>query len=182
MKIRKAFIILAAFSAFAVQGCGGSDSSSSNTATGNTGTPNAPKAKMAAALPDEAFKAHISAPGAPTQLKAGQKATIQVQVKNVSTVQWYALGGEVNTNPDNKFYLSVGNRWLDGTGKLITDMDGRHGLTKDLKPGEETEVPLQITAPKNPGNYILELDVVQEQVVWFHLKGSPMARVNVKVE
>jgi hypothetical protein len=181
MKIRKAFIILAAFSAFAVQGCGGSDSSS-NTPTGNAGTPNAPKAKMAAALPDEAFKAQISAPGAPTQLKAGQKASLQVHVKNASNVQWYALGGEVNTSPDNKFYLSVGNRWLDSTGKLITDMDGRHGLTKDLKPGEETEVPLQITAPKNPGNYILELDVVQEQVVWFHVKGSPMARVNIKVE
>ena len=57
-------------------------------------------------------------------------------------------GRRVNTNPDNKFYLAVGNRWLNtSNGKLITDMDGRFGLDRDLKPGEETEVPLVITAP-----------------------------------
>jgi hypothetical protein len=50
-----------------------------------------------------------------------------------------------------------------------------------LRPGEEVEVPLAISAPTTPGNYILEVDLVQEQVSWFHDKGSPTARTNVTV-
>lgn len=60
-------------------------------------------------------------------------------------------------------------------------MDGRYGLARDLKPGEETEVALAITAPKEPGDYILDVDLVQEQVAWFHEKGSPTARAKVTV-
>ena len=74
-----------------------------------------------------------------------------------------------------------GNRWLKPDGSLITAMDGRHGLDKNLKPGEETEVPLQITAPKEPGDYILEVDLVQEQVAWFLDKGSPTAKTKITV-
>jgi hypothetical protein len=60
-------------------------------------------------------------------------------------------------------------------------MDGRYGISKDLRPGEETEVPLAITAPASPGDYILEVDLVQEQVAWFSDKGSHTARVKVTV-
>jgi hypothetical protein len=60
-------------------------------------------------------------------------------------------------------------------------MDGRIGLSKNLNAGEETEESLQITAPSEPGDYILEVDLVQEQVAWFHDKGSPTARTNVTV-
>jgi len=60
-------------------------------------------------------------------------------------------------------------------------MDGRIGLAKDLRPNEETEVSLAITAPTNPGNYVLDVDMVQEQVSWFHDKGSPTARTNITV-
>lgn len=134
------------------------------------------------ALPENGFKAEITLPGPPAKLRAGQKERVQVHVKNASEVFWWARGGELNERDDNKFYLAVGNRWLkaDGT-TLVTDMDGRHGLLKDLKPGDETEVPLLITAPKDPGEYFLEVDLVQEQVGWFSEKGSPTARTKVTV-
>src|SRR3712207_141817 len=129
------------------------------------------------ALPDNGFKAQITLPGAPAKLRAGQQERVQVRVKNASEVFWWARGGEQNERADNKFYLAAGNRWFrsDGT-TLVTDMDGRHGLLKDLKPGEETEVPLLVTAPKEPGEYVLEVDLVQEQVGWFSGKGSQTAR------
>jgi len=135
-----------------------------------------------AALPENGFKASITLIDPPTKLRAGEKQTIQVKVKNASDVMWYARGAEVNTSLDNKFYLAAGNRWLEGEDEsLITDMDGRYGLSKDLKPGEETEVPLVIKSPAEPGEYILEVDIVQEQVAWFHDKGSPMARAKITV-
>ncbi|PYS82475.1 MAG: hypothetical protein DMF67_12785 [Acidobacteria bacterium] len=141
-----------------------------------------PSKKDAAALPENGFKAQISVADPPAKLRAGQKATLQVKVKNVSDAQWYARGGEVNTFPDNRFYIAAGDRWLKADGQtLVTNMDGRYGLQRDLKPGEEEDVPLQITAPKEPGDYVLEVDLIQEQVAWFSDKGSPTARVKVTV-
>jgi hypothetical protein len=114
----------------------------------------------------------------PTKLRAGEKVTIRVKAQNASDVPWKVRGGGV----DNKLYIAAGDRWLKPDGTVITALDGRHGLDRNLKPGEETEVPLLITAPKDSGDYILEVDLVQEQVAWFHDKGSETARVKIKVE
>lgn len=133
-------------------------------------------------LPDKGFNAQITLVEPPAKLRVGQKETIRVKIKNASDVLWYARGAAVNNAPSNRFYLAVADRWLEADGeKLVTDMDGRYGLPRDLKPGEETEVTLLITAPKDPGDYILDVDLVQEQVAWFHDKGSPTARARVSV-
>jgi hypothetical protein len=152
-----------------------------------TGTPSIPSkstsiaTKEAYPLPNNGFKAQITLVDPPSKLRAGQKETLRARVKNVSEVTWYSHGGEINTNPDNRFYLAVGNRWLKSDGSLLTNMDGRYGIGKDLKPGEETEVPLQVTAPKDTGDYTLEIDLVQEQVAWFSDKGSATAKAKVSV-
>lgn len=153
-----------------------------NSAAANANANQPQQSKEARALPDNGFKAQITLPGAPAKLRAGQQERVQVHVRNASEVMWWARGGEQNDRSDNKFYLAAGNRWFkaDGT-TLVTDMDGRHGLLKDLKPGEEDEVPLLVTAPKAPGEYVLEVDLVQEQVAWFSDKGSPTARAKVTV-
>lgn len=141
-----------------------------------------PSKREAAALPNDAFKAQITVADPPAKMRAGEKVNLQVKVKNASGEQWYARGGELNTFPDNRFYLAAGDRWLkaDGT-TLVTNMDGRHGLQHDLKPGEEEDIPLQVTAPKEPGDYVLEVDLIQEQVAWFSEKGSPTAKIKVTV-
>lgn len=140
-----------------------------------------PSRKIAGPLPDNGFKAQIDLMSPPAKLRTGEKATIEIHVKNTSDVMWYARGGETNPNPDNKFYIAAGDRWLQSNGKLVTNMDARYGLDRDLKPGEETTLPLQVTAPKDPGDYLLEVDLVQEQVSWFSDKGSPTARTKVAV-
>jgi hypothetical protein len=182
MKSKIILLALVVGCSLAAWGCGKSQPSTSNTAAPNA-TPAAPRGDVPAALPDNAFKAVITVADPPAKLRAGQKQTIQVKVKNASDVLWYARGAVANNAPSNKFYLAVGNRWLEADGeKLVTDMDGRQGLDRDLKPGEETEVPLVITAPKTAGDYTLEIDLVQEQVAWFHDKGSPTAKVKIRVE
>lgn len=164
--------------ALAAAGCGGSGG----------GEPAAPAEAPRPAetsgvgpLPTQAFRAELSLPDAPARLRAGERHTLRVVVKNASGVQWWARGGAVNNRSDNAFYLAAGNRWLGPDGKLVTNMDGRYGLDKDLRPGEQTEVPLAITAPKEPGEYTLEVDLVQEQVSWFSDKGSPTAKTKVTV-
>ncbi|MET0624148.1 MAG: hypothetical protein ABW250_14280 [Pyrinomonadaceae bacterium] len=160
--------------ALTVAACGGARPSANTTATPEP-------SKTPGPLPDAAFKAQLTLPEAPTRLRAGQKETIQVRIKNASDVFWWSRGAEVNDRPDNFYYIAAGNRWLKPDGSLVTDMDGRYGISKDLKPGEETEIPLVVTAPKEPGEYLLEVDLVQEQVAWFSDKGSPTARTKVTV-
>ena len=133
------------------------------------------------ALPDNAFKAEITLLDPPAKLRAGQKETVRVKVKNASDVMWWARGARANTRPDNKFYVAAGDRWLKSDGSLLTNMDGRYGIPKDLAPVEETELPLLITAPKEPGDYTLEVDLVQEQVAWFSEKGSPTAKTKITI-
>jgi len=176
MKTNNYFLAFAIMATFLGAGC-----------SKQTSTPSSPasaidRSRTPSALPENGFKATISLIDPAAKLRAGEKTTIQVKVKNASDVLWYARGAQINTSADNKFYLAAGDRWLNAADeKLVTDMDGRYGLDKDLRPGEETEVPLAITAPKEPGDYILEVDLVQEQVAWFHDKGSPTARTKVTV-
>src|SRR6266705_5667542 len=66
--------------------------------------------REAHALPDSAFKAKITLIEPPDKLRVGQKETIRLNVKNASTEQWYSRGGELNTYPDNRFYLAAGDR------------------------------------------------------------------------
>ena len=173
MRFTKLFFLVLAFALLAA-GCG------KPSGTANTAATPAPS-RTPGPLPDAGFKAQLSLPDAPPKLRAGQKETVQVHIKNASDVFWWSRGGEVNDRSDNFFYIAAGNRWLKADGSLVTDMDGRYGISKDLKPGEETEIPLAVTAPKEPGEYILEVDLVQEQVSWFSDKGSPTARHKVTV-
>ena len=145
-------------------------------------SPSAPvDSKAAGPLPDGGFKAQISLPDPPAKLRAGQKEVITIKVKNMSNVVWWLRGGEKNDRPDNKFYIAVGNHWLDKDGKRTEGIEGHNGIPKDLKPGEEAEMTLQITAPKQPGDYTLEVDMVQEGVNWFGEKGSSTTKAKVTV-
>lgn len=176
MQINKYFLVLVIVATFFVCSCG------KQTTTPSSPAATVDRSRTPSALPDNGFKAAISLVDPPARLRAGEKAAIQVKVKNASDVLWYARGAKVNDSSDTKFILAAGNRWLGAADeKLVSDMDGRYGLNKDLQPGEETEIPLTITAPKEPGDYVLEVDLVQEQVAWFHDKGSPTARTRITV-
>ena len=113
-------------------------------------------------LPVGGYGAELSPLNPPTTLKAGESVVLQVKVKNISGVIWPTSG-----QSDGTYLLRLGNHWLDRNGGLIMLDDGRTFLPYDLRPGREVELPLTITAPKTPGDYILELDMVQERVSWF---------------
>ena len=155
---------------------------STNTQSPNSSAKAPEVSRTPGPLPDKGFKAQITLANPPVKFRAGQKETILVKIKNASDVIWWQRGGEINHRPDNQFYIAVGNHWLGNDGKPLENLEGHNGITKDLKPGEEIEVPLLVTAPKTPGDYTLEVDLVQEGVAWFHEKGSPTANIKVKVD
>ena len=127
-------------------------------------------------LPEEGFRAELSIVDPPANLHAKREAVLLVRIKNISAVTWPARerGGGIHQ-------VSVGNHWLDPTGKIVINDDGRSALLRDLKPGERIELPLTVNAPAARGRYVLEIDMLQEGVSWFGLKGSQTVRVPVEV-
>ena len=182
MKLRSALLVVVA-SAFFVQACKEPTSTTNRSESGsNSAKPAGPAAPtVAGPLPDQAFKAEVTCPDCPTKLRAGQVEMVNIKVKNLSPVQWFQRGGEVNDRSDNKFYIAAGNRWLDKDGKPTSETEGHNGIAKDVAPGEQIEMTLQITAPKTPGDWTMELDMVQEAVTWFSEKGSPTTKIKVTV-
>ena len=65
---------------------------------------------------------------------------------------------------------------------MVVQDDARASLLFDLTPGQEVELPLTVTAPREPGRYTLEIDMVQELVAWFGSAGSKTLRLEVVVE
>lgn len=127
-------------------------------------------------LPTVAYTALLVSPDTPTSLNTESKVTLYITVKNLSNVVW---PGRVTNGLYN---VNLGNHWLDKNENMLITDDGRAGLPFDLNPNEEVQMPLTITAPTTPGNYILELDLVQEQVAWFGTMGSQTLRIPIKVE
>lgn len=130
------------------------------------------------ALPDSAFKARISPHESLITAEPGAQTTIRVTVKNISDVTWRSLGATSNVD----YQIKLGNHWLDNTGKLLAYGVGRANLPKDLEPMEEVDLYLDIDTPPHLGDYILELDMVQERVAWFKDKGSETARVRARIK
>jgi len=128
-------------------------------------------------LPENAFRARIQTENMPATLPAGTTNAISFQVKNLSTATWPAAG-EPGTD---QYAVVLRNRWLRFDGSVIKNEDARSRLPYDLEPGDTAGVQLKITAPENPGQYVLEVDVVQEQVAWFGDKGSERLKWDVIV-
>lgn len=189
----KKTVILAALAAaggLILGGCGGEATKTTNSSTAGNQAPvqssanaqpasaNAqPAVPKGAPLPDKAFKASINAANAPASMTVGQQATIQVKLKNTSDVAWPAAG-----DANGKYQVKLGNHWLDTKGKPVVVDDGRSPLPGDVQPGAEIELPLIVTAPAKPGDYILQLDIVQENVAWSGDKGNRVFRVIVQVK
>lgn len=105
-----------------------------------------------------------------SRFEPGRRGIVSVAVKNSSPEAWPASGS-----------IQVGNHWLDTHGSMLVLDDGRTPIAWDLDPGDETLLDIRVTAPGAPGEYILEIDLVQEGVAWFADHGSRTARVPVAV-
>lgn len=127
-------------------------------------------------LPANAFSAKIDVTNAPIKARVGEQITVSVVVQNISGAAW--LARERSGSP---YQVFAGNHWLDANGNVVTNDDGRGPLPNDVRPGESILISLVINAPHRAGDYFLEIDMLQEDVSWFGLKGSKTWRGRVIV-
>ena len=128
-------------------------------------------------LPDSGMRAEIRVPDPPTVVAPGQKGELRVHIKNIGNSVW--PGCERMNGP---FEIRLGSHWLAKAEQGGTNEIGRSPLPRELRPGDEVDVMFTFNAPTAPGEYILELDLLQEGVSWFVFKGSQTAQVPIKVE
>lgn len=127
------------------------------------------------AWPDAARRAWCALSSPPQRLGAGTRCAVDVVVGNASSQQW-------DTDRTRMLPVNVGNHWSAPDGAVVVGDDGRAPVARDLAPHEHTTVRLDVTAPDEPGRYVLEVDVVQEGVAWFaESPGSATARCTVDV-
>jgi hypothetical protein len=124
------------------------------------------------------YRAEITALGAPTTMHVGERVTLTFRVRNIGGSVWPARG-----DAKGWYQVNLADRWLDaGEGKVLNALDARTSLRADLPPGGEVEMPLAVNAPREPGEYVLEIDMVHEGITFFNEKGSKSLRLPVRVE
>ena len=127
-------------------------------------------------LPPSACRARITLLEPPRTVRAGADAVVRAKVENVGDVTWPSVGPAAV-----KRQINLGNKWLDEAGNVMHE-GGRAILPKGLAPGQHVELPLRVRAPGVRGRYLLEVDMVQENVTWFKDRGSQVVRAPIHVK
>ncbi|HEY4722962.1 MAG TPA: hypothetical protein VII92_14010, partial [Anaerolineae bacterium] len=118
---------------------------------------------------DSWFRAKIQPARSELTVPAREVITETVVVTNTSVRTWPASG----TRPVNVSY-----HWIDPATQHVLILDGeRTALPRDLAPGEALSLPALVHTPLLTGTYVLQWDLVQEDVTWFSQRGNPIASV-----
>src|SRR5690606_26592800 len=74
--------------------------------------------------------------------------------------------------------LMIANRWLSDCGEMLISSDGRTPLSR-MEPTMQTDMTLSVVAPHRSGDYLLEIDLVEEGVRWFGDVGAGSIQIPV---
>ncbi len=118
-----------------------------------------------------AYAAAIEALERDHLMRTGESRAVHVEVENLGTETWC-------WNSDSGPPIAPSYRWLSPTGARVTHDGQRTPFPENVPPGKSLIVPLAVTAPDAPGDYVLEVDLVHEHVRWFNCS----AHVHVRVE
>ncbi|HEX7314262.1 MAG TPA: glycosyltransferase family 39 protein [Pyrinomonadaceae bacterium] len=127
-------------------------------------------------LPAGALRARLDARELPTSLNAGGRQGFEVIVRNVGGETWPAV-------PDaaGRHAVSLRARWLKADGTHFNDDAAVARIPYDMEPGDTAGLRLEVVAPSAPGEYVLEVFVVQEGVAPLEARGARPLRAAVKV-
>jgi len=136
-------------------------------------------------LPATGFRVGwVGRPNTPATVPAGHVFPVTVTVKNTSDQVWLDPKSS-DATPYAAGSVRLGYRWLKGSEPTTPNVgyaDARGDLSAPLRPGASTALTVRITAPAEPGDYKLQIDLCQELVSWFEPKGAAPLVVPVKVE
>lgn len=130
---------------------------------------------LAAALAAEAaeYGATYTLP-AISPVNAGQLFTVTVTVTNTGTREW-------KREPCvSKTAFRLAYHWAGGPAPLYEGE--RKPVTKTVKPGGNDTLVLAVLAPSLPGDYTLQLDMIEEGVTWFSTSADQVKTGDIAVK
>ncbi len=103
------------------------------------------------------------------------KYKFKIKVKNTGALEW-------NRNGDNPVYL--GYHWIDFNTRETVVFDGKRSMISQdgVNVDDEEVFDLTVISPSKAGEYILQIDLVQEGVTWFSYQGVPPLEKFVSVD
>ncbi len=125
-------------------------------------------------LPDSAFQVEWLSAEVPAQMKPDEVATVKVKFRNISDEVW---PDRQSADPAGTGAYSVRLAWRWRISEDMAAGEGtsnRADLTEPLGPGRETTLAIDVIAPHQPGEYTLQLDLVQELVAYFEDRGAKL--------
>lgn len=109
----------------------------------------------------------------PEQVEAGSTFEVTAAATNRSSQTWPAAGAA---------RVRAGYRFVDAvSGSIVHGFGPRTDLDAPVPPGGAATLSLEVDAPAQPGDYLLEIDLVHEYVAWFSERGNPLASAPVQV-
>jgi len=96
-------------------------------------------------------------------LVTGETEMVSVQATNLGSLVWSS-----DTTPP----IMLGGLWYNSPNDEIVLSEARWPLGQDVLPGQNYLADVPLTAPTEAGEYWLEWDLVQEDVVWFRAKNG----------
>lgn len=121
--------------------------------------------------------ATLSLLAAPAHCSAGEVQRFKVRAENTGYARWLRETAAVTGN--GAVHLAA--HLLDENEESISRYHAGAFLPNDIAPGESVEIEIALRAPHSPGNYLLEFDLVSENLAWFEDLGSVVLRHNLSV-
>lgn len=111
------------------------------------------------------YSVRLDAPIIPEQMVAGQIYQVDVSMTNTGRSHW--LTDKQSRRPVNLSY-----HWRKPDQTIYQKEGVRTALPREIGTGEKITLCAKIIAPNEPGRYVLDLDLVREQVGWFSDLGA----------
>jgi uncharacterized Fe-S cluster-containing radical SAM superfamily protein len=103
----------------------------------------------------------------PIVARHGRPLTLRATIHNASTRPFPAQASY------GRRLVRLGAQLCGPDGSLVDRDFERAWLPRALEPGDRADVRMKITAPAQPGRYLLKFDLVSEGIDWFESCGSP---------
>jgi hypothetical protein len=118
----------------------------------------------------------------PPTMSAGKTVAVEVTFKNTSSDTWPDPRHASPATGDGSYAVRLSYRWWkSGAAKPLAADEKRTDLTAPVLPRQSATLHVSVTAPTEPGDYLLQFDLVQELVTWFEDKNASKLIVSVKV-
>ena len=127
----------------------------------------------------KSYKARLIAREAVVSISALDELALTISLWNVGTATWEASIGR----EEERGAILLGGHLLDAAENVL-EWDFRRyrgALSRRVRPGEQIDMDVRLTAPSSTGQYFLEFDLVREFEGWFEDVGGTPLKVGLIV-